>query len=66
MSNCDAFKLRCGDRVRVRPRALCAARVGAGTILTVIRVDGPRFSPWIDTVEGGRVGPWEVEIASSV
>lgn len=61
MRNWEAFTLRPGDRIRVRPRTLCAARLGVGTILTVARVDGPRFSPWIDTVEGGRVAPWEVE-----
>jgi hypothetical protein len=64
MRNREVFKLRSGDRLRVRPHALCATRLGADSRLTVASVDGPRLSPWIDTVEGERVGPWEVEVVS--
>jgi hypothetical protein len=59
----DALMLRRGDRVRVLPRAICARRLGVGTVLTVATVDGPRLSPWITTTDGDRLGPWEVEIA---
>jgi hypothetical protein len=34
-----------------------------GSLLTVAGVDGPRLSPWIETGAGGRVRPWEAEIA---
>ena len=63
MRNREAFKLRRGDRVRLRLHALCAPRLGSGTVLTVAAVDGPRISPWITTTDGDRLGPWEVEIA---
>ena len=66
MRNGDAFRLRCGDRIRVLPRALCTTRLGVGTVLTVATVDGPRLSPWIVTTRGDRLGPWEVEIVRSV
>jgi hypothetical protein len=63
MRNREAFTLRRGDRVRVRPHAPCAPRLGRGTVLTVAAVDGPRYCPWIEATTGDRLGQWEVEIA---
>jgi hypothetical protein len=55
---------RCGKEGCVQSHALCASRLGSGTVLTVAAVDGPRYSPWITTTDGDRLGPWEVEMAS--
>jgi hypothetical protein len=62
--NRDAFTLIAGDRVRLHARALSAPRLGAGRVFVVRTVDGPRYSPWIETACGERVAPWEVERAS--
>lgn len=59
--NRDAFTLLPGDRVRLHARALSARRLGAGATFMVRIVDGPRYSPWIETVCGQRFAPWEVE-----
>jgi hypothetical protein len=59
--NRDAFSLATGDRVRLHARALSARRLGAGTVFVVRKVDRPRYSPWIDTMCGARLAPWEVE-----
>jgi hypothetical protein len=59
--NQDAFTLASGDHIRVHARALSARRLGAGTVFVVRWVDGPRFSPWIETMCGVRLAQWEVE-----
>jgi hypothetical protein len=59
--NRDAFTLASGDHIRLHARALSARRLGAGTVFVVRRVDGPRYSPWIETMCGVRLAPWAVE-----
>jgi hypothetical protein len=59
--NRDAFRLTPGDHVRLHARAISAARLGAGRIFVVRTVDGPHYSPWIETTCGERIAPWEVE-----
>lgn len=61
----DAFQLRYGDRVQLRDHAISVSRLGHGATFTVRTVDGPRYSPWIETTSGARLGPWEVEFVAS-
>ena len=60
----DALQLRQGDRVQLRDRAISVSRLGLSATFTVRTVDGPRLSPWIETMCGARVAPWEVDLVA--